>query len=188
MNKSDNSIQILLHIRNIFFSGLLTTVLLGTSPMPVLAQGELEEIVVTARYREENLQETPLAISAISADDLEVRAMAASFEVGYSIPNASLRPAQAAFGNTMTAFIRGIGQNDFNFAFEPGVGIYFDDVYFPTTMGSMIDLMVRGQLMTTSITSFLPLSILLAISRFSGSKPAFGSNPARTVRHIFDAS
>src|SRR5690606_26193227 len=56
-------------------------------------------------------------------------------------PNASLRPAQAAFGNTMTAFIRGIGQNDFDFAFEPGVGIYIDDIYHPFTLGSQIELL-----------------------------------------------
>src|SRR5690606_30259525 len=59
----------------------------------------------------------------------------------YMIPNASLRPAQAAFGNTMTAFIRGIGQNDFDFAFEPGVGIYIDDIYHPFTLGSEIALL-----------------------------------------------
>jgi iron complex outermembrane receptor protein len=101
----------------------------------------LEEVVVSARYREENLQETPIAITAITADDLAERAFTSAAEVAYTVPNASFRPAQAAFGNTMTAFIRGIGQNDFNFAFEPGVGVYVDDVYYPTTMGSMIDLL-----------------------------------------------
>ena len=50
----------------------------------------------------------------------------------------SFRPAQAAFGNTMTAFIRGIGQYDFDFAFEPGVAIYIDDMYHPFTLGSQI--------------------------------------------------
>ncbi len=101
----------------------------------------LEEIVVTARYREERLQDTPIAITAITAEDIQVRALSSSYEIGYSVPNASLRPAQAAYGNTMTAFIRGIGQYDFLPEFEPGVGIYFDDVLHPVTMGSMVDLM-----------------------------------------------
>jgi iron complex outermembrane receptor protein len=103
--------------------------------------GGLEEVVVTARYRQENLQQTPIAITAITADDIEARGFTNSSDIGYTAPNVSLRPAQQAFGNTQTAFIRGIGQNDFNFAFEPGVGIYVDDVYYPTTMSSQFDLM-----------------------------------------------
>src|SRR5690606_21414325 len=103
--------------------------------------GGIEEIIVSARYREESLQVTPLPITAISAQELSTRAFTNSADVAFNVPNASFRPAQAAFGNTMTAFIRGIGQGDFDFAFEPGVAVYIDDVYFPTTMGSMMDLM-----------------------------------------------
>src|SRR5687768_3356305 len=102
---------------------------------------ELAEVIVTAQYRAEPLQETPIAITAITAADLEARAVSSAFEVAYTVPNASFRPAQAAFGNTMTAFVRGIGQNDFDFAFEPGVGIYVDDVYHPFTLGSSIELL-----------------------------------------------
>src|SRR5262245_20793913 len=124
--------------------------LLGSTPV-LAQQGQqqqaqvegtaLEEVIVTARYREENLQETPIAITAIPGAELEGRAFTSSFEVGYTVPNASLRPAQQAFGNTMTAYIRGIGQYDFDFAFEPGVGIYVDDVYHPFTLASQIDLL-----------------------------------------------
>ena len=105
------------------------------------ATGGLEEVVVTARYRQENLQQTPIAISAITAEDIEQRGFTNATDVALTVPNASFRQAQAAFGNTETAFIRGIGQNDFNFAFEPGVAIYVDDVYYPTTMSSQFDLM-----------------------------------------------
>jgi iron complex outermembrane recepter protein len=112
-----------------------------SSAQQAAQEGPLEEIVVTARYREERLQDTPIAITAITAQEIELRAFTASYELGYTIPNASLRPAQAAFGNTMSAFIRGIGQYDFLPEFEPGVGIYFDDVLHPVTMGSMVDLM-----------------------------------------------
>lgn len=101
----------------------------------------LDEIVVTSRYRAERLQQTPIAITAITGADLQVRAFSDAYQVGYMTPNASFRPAQAAFGNTMTAYIRGIGQYDFDFAFEPGVAIYIDDVYNPFTMGSQIDLL-----------------------------------------------
>ncbi|HVO45747.1 MAG TPA: TonB-dependent receptor [Steroidobacteraceae bacterium] len=122
---------------------LLSPTALGqTAPADTAANNNaLEEVVVTARYREENLQQTPIAISAITADEIQARGFTTASDIGYDVPNASLRPAQAAFGNTMTAFIRGVGQYDFNFAFEPGVGIYVDDVYYPTTMGTQIDLM-----------------------------------------------
>ena len=100
----------------------------------------LEEIVVTARFREERLQDTPIAISALTAEDIEIRAFTTAYEVGYTVPNASMRPAQAAYGNTMTAYIRGIGQYDFDQAFEPGVGIYVDDVYQPFMLGTQLDL------------------------------------------------
>ncbi len=100
----------------------------------------LDEIIVTSRFREERLQETPIAISAITAAEIEMRAFTTAYEIGYTVPNASFRPAQAAYGNTMTAYIRGIGQYDFDQAFEPGVGIYVDDVYQPFILGTELDL------------------------------------------------
>jgi len=126
-------------------SPLALSLCMTLGPATASAQNQneepLEEIVVTSRYREENLQETPIAITAISGQDIEFRGLTQGYEVAYMVPNASMRPAQAAFGNTMTAYIRGIGQYDFNFAFEPGVAIYFDDVLHPVTFGSMIELM-----------------------------------------------
>ena len=105
------------------------------------ASGGLEEVVVTARYRQENLQTTPVAITAVTAEEIESRGFVNTSDIAFTTPNAVARPAQQAFGNTMTYFIRGIGQSDFNFAFEPGVGIYVDDVYYPTTMASQFDLL-----------------------------------------------
>ena len=132
-------------IRKILARGACTalagTLAAGVTPAAEQQVVELEEVIVTAQYREESLQETPIAITAITAEDLEARAVTSAYEVAYTVPNASFRPAQAAFGNTMTAFVRGIGQNDFDFAFEPGVGIYVDDVYHPFTLGSSIELL-----------------------------------------------
>src|SRR5678815_311125 len=119
----------------------------GAGTAPVYAQEQeasatgLDEIIVTARFREEKLQETPIAITAITGAELEDRNIYTASDVGYLVPNASFRPAQAAFGNTMTAYIRGIGQYDFDFAFEPGVAIYIDDMYHPFTLGSQTQLM-----------------------------------------------
>jgi iron complex outermembrane recepter protein len=119
----------------------------GFNAAPALAQGAqpetsgLEEIVVTARFKEEKLQETPIAITAVTGEELQSRGFQNAYEIAYSVPNASLRPAQAAFGASMSAYIRGIGQYDFLPEFEPGVAIYFDDVLHPVTFASAVDLM-----------------------------------------------
>jgi iron complex outermembrane recepter protein len=121
-------------------SGMLAGAPVGAQQVQMEAQRPLEEIIVTARYREERLQEIPIAISAVNAEEIEMRAFTTAYEVGYTVPNASFRPAQAAYGNTMTAYIRGVGQYDFDQAFEPGVGIYVDDVYQPFMLGTQLDL------------------------------------------------
>jgi iron complex outermembrane receptor protein len=103
--------------------------------------GALEEIIVTAEFREANVQDTPIAITAVSADMLEARSQTNVFEIANQAPNVTLKPGGAAVGPAMIAFIRGIGQVDFNYALEPGVGVYIDDVYYPTLTGSLVDLM-----------------------------------------------
>lgn len=106
----------------------------------VAAQGELEEIVVTAEFRETNVQDTPISITAISGEMLEARSQLSIVDVANQSPNVTLRAAgQGAQG--LVAFIRGIGQNDFVAALEPGVGIYVDDVYYSTLSGSVLDLL-----------------------------------------------
>ncbi len=56
-------------------------------------------------------------------------------------PSVSLKPASAAFGPSLGASIRGVGQFDINPALEPGVGMYVDDVYYATLTGSILDLL-----------------------------------------------
>ena len=101
----------------------------------------LEEIIVTAEFREANVQDTPIAITAVNADMLEGRSQTNLAQITAQTPNVSLRPAGSAFGNALVAFIRGIGQTDFNPSVEPGVGIYVDDVYYSTITGNVLDLL-----------------------------------------------
>jgi iron complex outermembrane receptor protein len=101
----------------------------------------LAEVTVTAQFREQNVQQTPLAITAISGDMLESRNQTNLAEITSQAPNVTLKPQGAAFGPSMGASIRGVGQFDFNPALEPGVGIYVDDVYFATLTGSILDLL-----------------------------------------------
>jgi len=103
--------------------------------------GQLEEVIVTAEFRATNVQDTPLAITAINSDMMDARSQTSLNQIAAQAPNVTLTPAGAARGPSMIAYIRGIGQNDFNYALEPGVGIYIDDVYYPTLTGSLVDLL-----------------------------------------------
>ncbi|HTV51421.1 MAG TPA: TonB-dependent receptor plug domain-containing protein, partial [Steroidobacteraceae bacterium] len=115
-----------------------------TTPAPA-AQGAsdadngLEEIVVTARYRQENLQQTPLSITAITATDLQEQALENLNDLGNEIPNAYFRQPVSNFGPTETIGLRGFTQTDFDYSFQPTVGVYVDDVYQGSLTGSSLD-------------------------------------------------
>jgi len=98
-------------------------------------------ITVTAQFREQNLQDTPIAITAVNAEMMEARSQTQLSEVVRQAPSVDLRPATGAFGPSISASIRGLGQGDFNPALEPGVGLYIDDVYYPRLTGANFDLM-----------------------------------------------
>jgi iron complex outermembrane receptor protein len=100
----------------------------------------LAEVVVTAQFREQRLQDTPIAITAVNAEMLEARGQTNIAEVAAQAPNVSLRPQPQNGGSGLIAFIRGVGQVDFNYALDPGVGVYVDDVYIPTLSSSLLEL------------------------------------------------
>lgn len=121
---------------------------------PALAQdaqgadedNKVDTIIVTATLRQENLQDTPIAITAVTGDMLEARSQTSVYEIARQAPNVTLAPQGQGYGSTMLAFIRGVGQSDFIPALEPGVGIYVDDVYYSTITGSLIDLLDVGRI------------------------------------------
>jgi iron complex outermembrane receptor protein len=98
------------------------------------------EIVVTAEFRQANLQDTPIAITAVNAEMLEARGQTNISEVAAQAPNVTLTPQPQTGGTGLIAYIRGVGQTDFNYAMDPGVGIYIDDVYIPTLSSSLLEL------------------------------------------------
>lgn len=103
----------------------------------------LEEVVVTARKRAESLQETPIAVTAFSADELEAASVNNLMDLGAYAPNVSMATGQNGSGgaNNGQIYIRGVGQSDFLFTTDPGVGVYIDGVYHPRTLGSVLDIM-----------------------------------------------
>src|SRR5262245_51125260 len=110
-------------------------------PAGAMGQEALEEIVVTARFREENLQQTPLAITAFTGEFLEARGSTSTLDLDAFVPNAVIAPLGAGWGSTAAAFIRGIGLGDNSLSFEPGVPIYIDDVYHGRPQGAVLDLL-----------------------------------------------
>jgi len=101
----------------------------------------LEDIVVTATYSAQRLQDTPIAITAISGEGLAARGLDNVQEIGAAIPNAFIRPGSASQAGAVTIAMRGVVQTEYNYAFDPGVGVYIDDVYHGTQVGAAFDLM-----------------------------------------------
>ena len=102
--------------------------------------GQLEEVTVTARYTKENLQSTPVAITAVSGEVLENRGIVNITDLGQAVPNLFVTPGDANEGLVPTISMRGVSANDSSFSTEPAVGIYIDDVYHNTMVGSALDL------------------------------------------------
>lgn len=104
------------------------------------ASDNADEIVVTAQFRSQRLQDVPIAITAVTGEMMEQRGQTSLADIGNNAPNVTLRQSAASFGPAVSAYIRGVGQRDTNFALEPGVGLYIDDVYLPTMHGSLLNL------------------------------------------------
>lgn len=125
----------------------VSSAILGLSA-PVLAQDtdeeeqvtRLERIEVTARRTAENLQEVPVAVTSISEAQLLERGISNILEVAQFSPNTTLQTSRAT-NSTITAFIRGVGQEDPLWGYEPGVGIYIDDIYVARPQGAVLDIL-----------------------------------------------
>ena len=127
---------------------ILATLMTSTSSYAYAEENDndgfaIEEVIVTARKRSESVQETPIAITALSAGQLEKRSLTNLMEVGAYIPNVVMNtaPSSSGGGNNSQIYIRGIGQSDFLFTTDPGIGVYVDGVYHPRTLGGVMDLL-----------------------------------------------
>jgi iron complex outermembrane receptor protein len=136
--------------------GLYSTLYLGVSAIammaaPAMAQtpaaeagattdnGGLEEIIVTARKREEALQDTPISVSALNSATLERSNVQNLTNVTRMMPNVSIQ-AQSGFLGGNTAFIRGIGSQEPLLSVDQAVGIYIDGIYIGRNNASNLEL------------------------------------------------
>ena len=97
------------------------------------------EIIVTARRRTEILLDVPIAVTAYSGEQLERQGALDITDVSDTTPNVNLETSRGT-NTTLTAFIRGVGQQDPVAGFEQGVGIYLDDVYLNRPQGALLDI------------------------------------------------
>jgi len=103
----------------------------------VLAQ-ELPEVTVTAQRRTENVQEVPIALTAFTAEALQQKGVTDIHALTNLTPNVNLDAGSPFSGDrsVLSASIRGIGQDDFAFNLNPGVGVYLDGVFLARTIGA----------------------------------------------------
>lgn len=102
-----------------------------------------DEIIVTARKREESVQDIPVAVTAFSGESLEARGITKIDDVGKIAPNVNYQnnPAIGGSSSVSTVYIRGIGQRDFLGTIDNGSGFYIDDVIVARTVGAVVDLL-----------------------------------------------
>jgi iron complex outermembrane receptor protein len=96
-------------------------------------------IYVTARRREERLIDVPLSVTALSGEDLIKQGVQDLVAVAQQVPNVTLEVSRGT-NTTLTAFIRGVGQQDPVAGFEAGVGLYIDDVYLNRPQAAVLDI------------------------------------------------
>ncbi|WP_366484387.1 TonB-dependent receptor [Brevundimonas sp.] len=99
----------------------------------------VDDIVVTARRRDESLQDVPVAVTAVSGEQLEAKGAADITELARSTPSLTLNAARGS-NSTLISFIRGVGQQDPLWGFDPGVGLYIDDVYVARPQAAVLDI------------------------------------------------
>ncbi|MBP7334320.1 TonB-dependent receptor [Niveispirillum sp.] len=135
MSKSEGS-------RRLRWSVASTALLLAAGVLPAAAEEllQLEEIIVTARRMEENLQRTPVAVTAVSEADLRDKNIESLLDIGAVAPNVMVGSQSANGGLNGGFFIRGIGQDRSGIGFDQGVGIYVDDIYQSRSDNSLIDI------------------------------------------------
>lgn len=101
------------------------------------AKGEIEELTVTARRKEELLQETPMSITALGEAEMDARGVADLSDIAAFAPNVRFDQG-AGSSNNASVFIRGVGQTEGTINADPKVGIYLDGVYQARSLGTIL--------------------------------------------------
>jgi len=108
-----------------------------TSPGNSQSQLVVEEVIVTARKRAEELQDTPVAISAFSAEAMKIAGIANTRDLEEAVPGLDFAEMGA---KAPAIFIRGVGQKEAIAALDPGVVVYINSIYIARTASQLLDM------------------------------------------------
>lgn len=103
------------------------------------AKEDVSTVIVTARRREESLQDVPVSVTAFTADQLAKTGVVDLTGLALTLPNTTLSASRGT-NSTLTSFMRGVGQQDPLAGFEAGVGIYLDDIYMARPQGAVAEI------------------------------------------------
>lgn len=103
----------------------------------------LEMVTVTAQKTAQDVQKVPIAITAFTADSIQSKGVTDLHGLSNFTPNVNIDASSPFSGDNsvLSASIRGIGQDDFAFNTDPGVGVYLDGIYLARTIGANVDLL-----------------------------------------------
>jgi len=123
---------------------IMSSLGLITVPSIAIAQSGADEnerdvIVVTTQRREENLQDVPVAVTALNSEQLEVRQIRDVNDLQSQVPSVVISTGTGT-SSSARIFFRGVGEDESRGAVDPAVGIYVDDIYLGRTIGSLVDL------------------------------------------------
>lgn len=120
-------------------AALAATLLLPTNSL--VAQATLEEVIVTAQKKEESLQDTPIAITAFTANEIQSKGIDDISQIAAATPNLQFDTTGTVSGSSSAAivYLRGVGSPSFQITDDPGVGTYVDGVYVSSSIGGVLD-------------------------------------------------
>ena len=121
------------------WSALSTIAVAQDAPTQTEEAAAVGDVIVTARRRDEALKDVPISVSALGAERLEETGATDITALQQQTPNATVQVARGS-NSTLISFIRGVGQQDPLWGFEPGVGLYVDDVYVARPQGAVLDI------------------------------------------------
>jgi len=188
-------------MKNLFIKWTLVLVLFVFCYPIVSAEGEsavLEEIVVTARKREENIQETALSVSALSEADVADRFPSDIRDLAGDSPSLLIDDLQQGPGSPTAIFIRGIGVSDVEKNFDPTTGVYLDGVFVGANSGAMLKTvdLERVEILRGPQGTLFGRNTVAGVIHLTRSKPTgeqggkvrigFGDYDTATVEGIFN--
>lgn len=127
-------------VQMLISSSSKAAVLCATALMaiPSIAQAQIDEIIVSAQRQDENIQDVPIAVTALTTEMLEIRQVTDILDLQSQIPNINIA-TNTGTASAARIFLRGVGEDESRGAVDQAVGIYVDGVYIGRSVGSLFD-------------------------------------------------